>query len=137
MFLQNAENLDFGDPYNRFEGFYLPKTPTFGTIFSLFVHVFSGVPPGPTFSRFDADFWPPTGAQYRPLGRPFPPKKRLLSYAADDLERLRSVLGPTLRPKGGQDAPRRPQGSIFIDFERELAPQSRPRCPQASIFTVV
>ena len=43
MFLQNAENLDFGDHYNGFEGFYPPKTRTFGTIVCLFIHVFSGL----------------------------------------------------------------------------------------------
>ena len=28
------------------------------------------------------------------------------------------VLGPTWRPKGAQDAPKRPQGSIFTDLYR-------------------
>ena len=35
MFLQNAENLDFGDPYAGFKGFYPPKASFFSKKYTL------------------------------------------------------------------------------------------------------
>ena len=109
------------------------KINHFSMLFRSIFHAFSGTPLGATFLRFDDDFlpksaiweppWAPPGLQIRPLGRPFRPKYRLLSYPAGGPERPGTDLAPTWRPKGSQEAPQRPQGSNFVDFGSALAPQ--------------
>ena len=110
-FLQNAENLDFGDPYGGFEGFYLPKTHNFGTIFSLFFHVFSGAPAGTTFSRFYVDLFTKKYDFGPPGRRSWNPK---------------STLGATISAQGVEkDEVAR---MILTPFMTDLAPQGRQRC---------
>ena len=61
FFFRNAEKLKIVLSPTRgslFHGFASPKTSHFSTIFQSFFHVFSGTPPGSTFSRFYVDFWP-------------------------------------------------------------------------------